>query len=688
MIECLTLRASTCACVSPLVAAEKMNKFANCNTTSVNDSALLRRSCLFDARFYLSQYPDVAASGADPLNHYLVHGAAERRAPHVLFDANFYLDTNPDVASTGINPLVHYLREGATQRRDPHPLFDTVFYLANNPGVALEGATPLEHYISTGAFEGCDPHPRFDSAFYLRQVSRAGSEPINALIHYITDGARAELDPHPLFDTSFYVQQYPDVTENLENPLKHYVQHGVLEERLPRNFLLDNIAIASSFSLLREIEPLLPESGELSKFRVRKALKSSLTGDVYSKIAGSIDWEFTHLILVGDLSTGRDQFCQILDTLVRECGSDTVLVLAADPGDPGYEARSAVSERQVRMIGPEMFLDELIMHDRMLIAVRLILQGAPRVVYNFHSQLGSIIFSEYGQQLATVSALFDSSGTTVAGSLENPPQTQSSSERELLDPAAINSGDTTDSAKFFDISVIINCHMEGSVLVPTIRAVSLAAQKARDAGLSVELLLVADRADEATSQCLQEHLPSDARILETDLGDPGLARNAGIREARGEFVSLVDGDDLFDPGWLEASWSFAQTLPDKPFVLHPFGSISFGEIHMINLYFDSQDPDYHSTVLLEDTSWQSNPFARRSVYLQYPYRKTDLQIGFGFEDWLWNCDTIAGGVPHKLVADTFFCYRVKSPLVSRNANAHSCIMGPSRLFDLKFQAGA
>jgi GT2 family glycosyltransferase len=35
----------------------------------------------FDREFYLNQYPDVAAAGADPLQHYLNHGRAERRAP-------------------------------------------------------------------------------------------------------------------------------------------------------------------------------------------------------------------------------------------------------------------------------------------------------------------------------------------------------------------------------------------------------------------------------------------------------------------------------------------------------------------------------------------------------------------------------------------------------------------------------
>ncbi len=39
----------------------------------------LRRQGLFDARAYLERYPDVAQSGADPLQHYITHGQAEGR---------------------------------------------------------------------------------------------------------------------------------------------------------------------------------------------------------------------------------------------------------------------------------------------------------------------------------------------------------------------------------------------------------------------------------------------------------------------------------------------------------------------------------------------------------------------------------------------------------------------------------
>ena len=42
----------------------------------------LRRSGIFDAGWYNRTYHDVAASGMNPLRHYVCHGAAEGRAPN------------------------------------------------------------------------------------------------------------------------------------------------------------------------------------------------------------------------------------------------------------------------------------------------------------------------------------------------------------------------------------------------------------------------------------------------------------------------------------------------------------------------------------------------------------------------------------------------------------------------------
>lgn len=83
------------------------------------EAALIRGSGLFDAQWYLAEYPDVAAAGMDPVEHYLRHGAKEGRDPSPSFLTLAYLDNNADVAAAGVNPLVHYIEHGRQEGRNP-----------------------------------------------------------------------------------------------------------------------------------------------------------------------------------------------------------------------------------------------------------------------------------------------------------------------------------------------------------------------------------------------------------------------------------------------------------------------------------------------------------------------------------------------------------------------------------------
>jgi hypothetical protein len=82
---------------------------------------LIEKSPLFDAKWYLAQYPDIAADknfAREPARHYLKFGGFEGRSPGPDFDSAFYLGLYPDVRESGMNPLVHYLKFGRDEGRE------------------------------------------------------------------------------------------------------------------------------------------------------------------------------------------------------------------------------------------------------------------------------------------------------------------------------------------------------------------------------------------------------------------------------------------------------------------------------------------------------------------------------------------------------------------------------------------
>ncbi len=150
-----------------------------------------------------------------------------------VFDADYYRTENPDVAAAEVDPLQHYLNFGWKEGRDPNPLFDSNWYLQQNPDVAEAGAEPLQHFLTRGWEEGRDPNPLFDTAWYLEQnldVAHVGENP---LVHFARDGWREGRLPHPLFNTAQYLMKYPDVAAAGVNPLAHYLMACRKEGREP-----------------------------------------------------------------------------------------------------------------------------------------------------------------------------------------------------------------------------------------------------------------------------------------------------------------------------------------------------------------------------------------------------------------------------------------------------------------------
>ncbi len=78
-------------------------------------------SLIFDSDWYKKEYPDVAASGLDPVVHYFDNGVREGRNPNRYFHTNWYTQNNPDVAAARLNPFMHYMLYGAQEGRKPGP---------------------------------------------------------------------------------------------------------------------------------------------------------------------------------------------------------------------------------------------------------------------------------------------------------------------------------------------------------------------------------------------------------------------------------------------------------------------------------------------------------------------------------------------------------------------------------------
>lgn len=111
---------------------------------------LIRRSGLFDEDYYRAQCGNDPLALRDPIEHYLVLGAAEGRNPGPLFDTAWYLDLNPEVAAAfanGKNPLVHFIRSGASAGGTPRPPLGIARARAGAGGTAVAPWDPRSRHV-------------------------------------------------------------------------------------------------------------------------------------------------------------------------------------------------------------------------------------------------------------------------------------------------------------------------------------------------------------------------------------------------------------------------------------------------------------------------------------------------------------------------------------------------------------
>ena len=82
----------------------------------IRDYNLIKKSNLFDIKYYLANNEDVNNAKMNPIKHYLKFGWKEGRNPSAEFDGNEYLNKRPDVRVAGICPLVHYIKFGKDEK--------------------------------------------------------------------------------------------------------------------------------------------------------------------------------------------------------------------------------------------------------------------------------------------------------------------------------------------------------------------------------------------------------------------------------------------------------------------------------------------------------------------------------------------------------------------------------------------
>lgn len=236
-----------------------------------------------------------------------------------------------------------------------------------------------------------------------------------------------------------------------------------------------------------------------------------------------------------------------------------------------------------------------------------------------------------------------------------------------------------------DISVIVTFHREGRLAHVTLNSLARCITHAAQEGLKVEMICTLDKADQYTQEYVCRHptLKQNDKIISLDNGDLATSRNQAIEQASGSFIAICDGDDLYSGNWLCAAHRFCQNTGERV-VAHPAITVSFGAMQGFTHTVDQTSERFDPDSLLMTNYWCSCVFAERELFTSHPYHPMHTPgspDGFGFEDWHWNCETVASGILHRAVPQTALFYRRKgSASLNHSQQARNVQIPASRLF--------
>ena len=202
---------------------------------------------------------------------------------------------------------------------------------------------------------------------------------------------------------------------------------------------------------------------------------------------------------------------------------------------------------------------------------------------------------------------------------------------------------------------------------------------------NIEVLLVNDGSPDGSAAICQEFVAKDSRFryIEKENGGLSDARNAGIAEAEGEFLSFIDSDDWIEPTYVEDLYR-AALLNDAEVVVSNYQEFhQERNVYLIHLFEDYYESHYSGEELIQQlpllerrnlsfkTSW-GILFARRLFdIISFPKGKIIEDTRTNYRLFAESCrstyihkalynhrvgvDSISSRVTEKLLVDVLDC---------------------------------
>jgi|GEM_PF-1535168 len=193
------------------------------------------------------------------------------------------------------------------------------------------------------------------------------------------------------------------------------------------------------------------------------------------------------------------------------------------------------------------------------------------------------------------------------------------------------------------VSIIVPFYNKSKTIIDTMDSLST------QTFVNFEVLIVNDGSDPGERRRIECFQDNKIRIIDQENYGVAIARNNGLKSAKGKYVLFLDSDDLIQPTYLEKVLIILESNPGIDFVYT--GITFFGKKHA-----------QFKGMKFDKSSLETNNYLPTAAVIK---RQAALDVGgyksgIGYEDWEFWLTLVENGCKGKLLPEALFMYRFET----------------------------
>jgi len=230
------------------------------------------------------------------------------------------------------------------------------------------------------------------------------------------------------------------------------------------------------------------------------------------------------------------------------------------------------------------------------------------------------------------------------------------------------------------LSILVAAHREGLIAHKTMRSILAATSRLVEGDF--EIIVTIDNGDATTWDYFTRYKSnSSISIHKISFGDLAHARNYAVEQAKGAYVATIDADDLVTPNWFQDGLALLKQATENV-VLHTQYSVNFGTQDIIWEKFNSSTMGTDAVNMVQANRWDSAIITSKQILKDFPYEPNGN--GYGSEDWHFNSQTLAAGIPHHIVPQTALFVRRKDVSLMTEQTLNRSTLRYTNLLDFDY----